>query len=41
MERDFGCVPVRRMSEWMGAYAVIGSDGAVVTAGVRWKKLKH
>ena len=41
LEQNVGSTPVRRLNEWMNAYAVIGTDGALITTGMRWKRLKH
>lgn len=41
LEQNVGAAPVRRLSEWLNAYVVISSDGAIVTAGMRWKRIYH
>jgi hypothetical protein len=41
LEQNFGSTPLRRLGEWMNAYAVIGSDGTLVTTGTRWKRIKQ
>lgn len=41
LEQNVGAVPLRRLNEWMDSYAVIGTDGALITAGTRWKRIKH
>ena len=38
MERDFGCAPVRKMSEWLNAYKVEDSQsGQIITIGRRYR----
>lgn len=39
MERDLGRRPVARLSEWLGAYKVKGSDGCTITVGHRTRRL--
>ena len=39
LERDVGRQPVRRMKEWLNAYAVVGGDGRLVTAGHRYDRI--
>lgn len=41
LEQSVGSAPLRRLNEWMNSYAVIGSDGALITVGTRWKRIKH
>ena len=41
LERDVGRQPVRRMWEYMRAYAVVSSDGTVVTVGKRFCRLNN
>lgn len=40
MERDFGCRPVARLSEWLTAYKVKSMDGQTVTIGYRHQRIK-
>lgn len=40
-ERAMGREPVRRLSEWLDSYIVISGDGAIITAGKRYKRIKH
>lgn len=39
LERSVGREPVRRMSEFLDCYAVIASNGALVTVGKRYKRI--
>ncbi len=41
LERNVGREPVRRMSEYLRCYAVMSTDGVVVTVGKRFKRIKH
>lgn len=41
LERMFGREPVRRMHEWLNAYAVVSLAGSVITTGRRYKRVKH
>ena len=41
LERGVGREPVRRMKQWLNTYAVVGGDGQVVTAGHRFKRIRH
>jgi len=42
LERAVGCEPVRRMKDWLNAYAVLTTDGQLITAGHRFKRiLRH
>lgn len=41
LERAVGCEPVRRMKDWLNAYVVITTDGDIITAGHRFKRLRH
>jgi hypothetical protein len=41
LERDIGREPVRRMHEYLNAYAVYGSDGSLITAGHRYQRLRR
>lgn len=41
LERHVGREPLRRLSEWMNAYAVIGGDGLLITTGKRWKRVRQ
>jgi hypothetical protein len=41
LERTVGREPVRRMKQWLNAYAVVGSDGRVVTAGHRYRRVQQ
>jgi hypothetical protein len=40
LERAMGREVVRRMSEWLDAYIVISVDGALITVGKRYKRIK-
>lgn len=39
LERDIGREPVRRMHEYLDAYAVYASDGTVITVGHRYQRI--
>ena len=39
LERDVGREPVRRMHEFLDAYAIYGSDGVLITAGHRFRRI--
>jgi len=39
LERSVGREPVRRMKEWLNAYAVVSNDGKLVTVGHRYRRL--
>lgn len=41
LERSVGRESVRRMHEWLNAYAVVSLDGPVITVGRRYKRVKH
>jgi hypothetical protein len=41
LERAVGREPVRRMKKWLNAYAVVGGDGRLVTAGHRYQRVRH
>lgn len=41
LERAVGREPVRRMHEWLDAYAVVSGDGCLITAGHRFKRIRH
>jgi hypothetical protein len=41
LERDVGREPVRRMHEFLDAYAVYGSDGTLITAGHRYDRIRR
>ena len=41
LEMAIGREPVRRMSEWLNAYAVVANDGRTITVGHRYKRIKH
>ena len=41
LERDIGREPVRRMHEFLNAYAVYGSDGTLITAGHRYDRVRR
>lgn len=41
LERYFGSSALRRLNEWMKAYAVFSSDGYLITVGFRTKKINH
>jgi len=41
LERDIGREPVRRMHEFLDAYAVYGTDGTVITAGHRYERIRR
>lgn len=42
LERAVGGEPVRRMKDWLSAYAVMTTDGQLITAGHRFKRiLRH
>ncbi len=40
LERTVGREPIRRMHEWMDSYAVISTDGQLITIGARWKRVR-
>ena len=40
LERDIGREPVRRMHEYLDAYAVYGTDGGLITAGHRYQRIR-
>jgi hypothetical protein len=39
LERAVGRLPLRRMADWLNAYAVISTDGALITAGHRYRRI--
>lgn len=39
LERDIGREPVRRLHEYLDAYAVYGRDGSLITAGHRYHRI--
>lgn len=39
--RAVGRQPVRRMKDWLDVYAVVTTDGHLITAGHRFKQLRH
>ena len=39
LERDMGREPVRRMSEYLNCYAVIGANQELITTGKRYKRI--
>ena len=41
LERAVGREPVRRMKQWLNTYAIVSGDGQVVTAGHRFKRIRH
>jgi len=42
LERNFGRESVRRLHEWLDAYAVVSaSEGVLISVGKRFKKIKH
>lgn len=41
LERAVGREPVRRMQQWLNAYAVVSNDGKLVTAGHRYKRIRQ
>ena len=41
IERSVGRNAVRRLADWLNTYAVVSSDGKVVTAGYRYRRIKH
>lgn len=41
LERAVGREPVRRMHEWLNASAVVSGDGCLITAGHRFKRIRH
>lgn len=41
LELAVGRTPVRRMYEWLDAYAVVTHDGTTVTAGHRHKRIRR
>lgn len=41
LERNVGREPVRRMSEYLQCYAVLTTDGKVITVGKRFKHIRH
>lgn len=40
LERDVGREPVRRMHEYLDAYAVYGIDGRLITVGHRYRRIR-
>jgi hypothetical protein len=38
-ERAVGREPVRRMKQWLNAYAVVSSEGQVINAGHRFRRV--
>jgi hypothetical protein len=41
LERDIGREPVRRLHEYLDAYAIYGSDGTLITAGHRYQRIRQ
>lgn len=41
LERSVGREPVRRMHEYLDAYAVYSTDGTLITAGHRYARVRH
>lgn len=41
MEREFGCNPVKKMSEFLNIYKVESQDGTVITTGHLTKRIKR
>lgn len=41
LERAIGREPVRRMKQWLNAYAVMGENGTLLTVGYRYRRLPH
>jgi hypothetical protein len=41
LERDIGREPVRRMHEYLDAYAVYDTDGTVITVGHRYERIRR
>lgn len=42
LERAVGREPVRRMKQWLNAYVVVTTDGEIITAGYRFRRvLRH
>lgn len=41
LERAVGREPVRRMKQWLNAYAVVSTVGQVITAGHRCTRIHH
>ena len=41
LERFVGREPVRRMHEYLDAYAVYGADGQIITAGHRYQRIRR
>jgi len=39
LERAVGREPVRRMKQWLNAYAVVSGEGQVITAGHRFRRI--
>lgn len=39
LEREVGREPVRRMHEYVNAYAVYGTDGTLITTGHRYQRI--
>ena len=41
LERDVGREPVRRLHEYLDAYAVLGTDGNLITVGHRYRRIRR
>lgn len=41
LERTVGREPVRRMHEYLDAYAVYGTDGTLITTGHRYARIRR
>lgn len=42
LEKNFGRDAVNRLNEWLNAYVVLSVEGGVlITAGIRYKKIRH
>ena len=41
MKKEIGSIAYKRLDDLLDAYVVIAADGAVVTTGKHYKRLKH
>jgi hypothetical protein len=41
LEKAVGREPIRRMNDWLRTYLVVSTDGVRITAGVRYRRIKH
>lgn len=41
LEQAVGREPVRRMNNWLSAYLVMSTDGARITAGLRYRRIRR